>query len=485
MEQYELPDGWVWAAISEFADIIMGQSPPSSTYNDKGIGLPFFQGKADFGQVFPIPRYWCSKPGKIAQPGDVLMSVRAPVGPTNLADAESCIGRGLCAIRPLSDIPSFYVLRYLRLIEEQIAEMGQGSTFTAISRSDVETIQVPLAPLPEQLRIVDKIEALFEQSRTAREALDAIPALLRRFRQAVLAAAFRGELSTRDPNDEPASALLERILEERRRRWEDDLRARGKDPRRYTYPEPAPPDTSGLPELPEGWVWASLGLLFTVTIGGTPSRSKAEYWDGDIPWVSSGEVAFCRISSTHERITLAGLTNSNAKLNPPGTVLLAMIGEGKTRGQSAILDIPAATNQNIASILCSETLIPPEWVYLWLMYQYEETRGGGVGGAQPALNTERVKALLMPLAPLPEQQRIVRRIAPLLGYADAVETGSAVARRRLDRLDQSILARAFRGELVPQDPNDEPASVLLERIRAERSRRVGERASRRKDKGRK
>jgi type I restriction enzyme S subunit len=460
----------------------MGQSPPSSTYNDKGIGLPFFQGKADFGQVFPIPRYWCSKPGKIAQPGDVLMSVRAPVGPTNLADAESCIGRGLCAIRPLSDIPSFYVLRYLRLIEEQIAEMGQGSTFTAISRSDVETIQVPLAPLPEQLRIVDKIEALFEQSRTAREALDAIPALLRQFRQAVLAAAFRGELSTRDPNDEPASVLLERILKERRRRWEEDLRARGKDPRRYTYPEPAAPDTRDLPELPEGWCWTSVSevarfIQYGYTANSSPDFSGPHYLritdiqHDSVDWSS---VPRCEIEEE----------NLSKYLLKPGDIVFAR--SGATAGKSYLItDCPVAV---FASYLIRVQLFPqimPEYLYAFFRsgdyWDQIITRGN----AQPNANAQVLGAVKFPLAPLSEQRQIVSRIQSLFTQADIVEGAAELARRRLDRLDQSILARAFRGELVPQDPNDEPASVLLERIRAERSRRVGERASRRKDKGRK
>ena len=104
------------------------------------------------------------------------------------------------------------------------------------------------------------------------------------------------------------------------------------------YQEPPAPDTTDLPELPEGWCWATLGRLFAVTIGGTPARDKPEYWNGHIPWVSSGEVAVGRIVKTREQITPEGLANSNAKLHAPGTVLLAMIGEGKTRGQVALLE---------------------------------------------------------------------------------------------------------------------------------------------------
>src|SRR5437016_5029318 len=101
-----LPKGWAEASLSEIADVILGQSPPSSTYNQEQIGLPFYQGKSDFGSIYPIPQTWCSSPKKIAQAGDVLVSVRAPVGPTNICPDVSCIGRGLAAVRGLQEIPT-------------------------------------------------------------------------------------------------------------------------------------------------------------------------------------------------------------------------------------------------------------------------------------------------------------------------------------------------------------------------------------------
>jgi len=112
--KWALPDGWVWTTLEATCEIVMGQSPPSTTYNAEGTGLPFYQGKAEFGDLSPTPIKWCSKPQKIAEPGDVLISVRAPVGPTNLCREKSCIGRGLAAIRPEATMPSLYFLYFLR-----------------------------------------------------------------------------------------------------------------------------------------------------------------------------------------------------------------------------------------------------------------------------------------------------------------------------------------------------------------------------------
>jgi type I restriction enzyme S subunit len=250
------------------------------------------------------------------------------------------------------------------------------------------------------------------------------------------------------------------------------MTARGKAPKddkwKAKYVEPVAPDTSDLPELPEGWCWSSLGELFEIRVGATPSRSKPEYWGGGVPWVSSGEVSFCRIGQTRETISATGLRNSSAQLNPAGSVLLGMIGEGRTRGQAAILTCPACNNQNSAAIWVSEAGLPPEYVYYFLMEQYEVTRTRGSGNNQPALNKSRVQGIPIPLPPLAEANRIVVHIEEHESVIESLAADSRLSISRLARLRQSILKWAFDGRLVDQDPTDEPASVLLERIRAER-----------------
>lgn len=144
--------------LSDVAKIIMGQSPPSETYNLEGIGLPFFQGKADFGELYPNPRVYCSQPIRIAEPGDILISVRAPVGPTNVSKTRSCIGRGLSAIRSEKSIDADYLLYFLRYFEPILSIEGTGSTFDAIAREDLEQIKVPLPRLTEQKRIADILQ---------------------------------------------------------------------------------------------------------------------------------------------------------------------------------------------------------------------------------------------------------------------------------------------------------------------------------------
>ena len=176
--------------LKDCCTIIAGQSPESKFYNTDGIGLPFFQGKADFGELYPTIRVYCSQPTKTAEKGDILLSVRAPVGPTNLAPCKVCIGRGLTAIRPSKELLTRYVLLYFRYFEAQLATKGTGTTFNSITQSIVKNLEIPIPPISEQERIVARIEEMFSQLDTAVETLQKTKAQLTVYRQAVLKEAF-------------------------------------------------------------------------------------------------------------------------------------------------------------------------------------------------------------------------------------------------------------------------------------------------------
>lgn len=142
--------------LSEIAEIISGQSPPSSTYNNSGNGIPFFQGKADFGKKHPKVRYWCTKPTKISVPNDILMSVRAPVGPVIINNVKACIGRGIGIIRVNQNVSLDYIYYYLKINEEKIASLGVGSTFKAISQKDLKQLEILIPKnFSDQIRIAE------------------------------------------------------------------------------------------------------------------------------------------------------------------------------------------------------------------------------------------------------------------------------------------------------------------------------------------
>jgi len=149
--QPKLPSSWRLVKLRDVSLINMGQSPPSSSYNTEGKGLPFFQGKAEFGKLYPSPVKWCTLPKKTADSEDILISVRAPVGPTNLSPSHCCIGRGLAAVKPRAEMPPRYFLYYLRTIEDSWDQVATGTTFKAIGKKQLEDLDLPLAPSPSNI----------------------------------------------------------------------------------------------------------------------------------------------------------------------------------------------------------------------------------------------------------------------------------------------------------------------------------------------
>jgi type I restriction enzyme S subunit len=352
----------------------------------------------------------------------------------------------------------FYFLKW-----KALGTLDQSTAIPSLSRDSYSDVVIPVAPLPEQRRIVARIDELFAEIADGEAALTRARQGLDTWRRALLKAAVTGEL-TRDWREanrpaETGADLLARIRVER-----CTMVQRGG--RRRRPAQLSPIVTDSLPTLPEGWVWASLGDLFDVTTGSTPSRAEPSFWGGGtIPWVSSGEVAFCRIKKTRERITSVALNGSSNRVHPPGTVLLAMIGEGKTRGQCAILDIAACNNQNSAAIRVGSTPIQPQYIYYVLQERYYRSRKESRGGNQPALNAGKVASMAIPLPSLEEIGEMVRRLDDFLALGEAGEHEYDEAIVAQLKLRQSVLKAAFEGRLVPQNPADESASVMLGRLR--------------------
>ncbi len=169
---------WNVKELGKICDIVAGQSPPSETYNKNQEGLPFFQGKTDFGEFFPTVRTWCSKPNKLAEPDDILISVRAPVGATNVCNIVACIGRGLAAIKPSDQINQKYLLYYFRYYEPIFSKSGNGAIFSAITMSDLKSVQIPLPPLPIQKKIAAVLEKADELRRQREEQIKRLDDLL-------------------------------------------------------------------------------------------------------------------------------------------------------------------------------------------------------------------------------------------------------------------------------------------------------------------
>ena len=280
----------------------------------------------------------------------------------------------------------------------------------------------------------------------------------KKLRQKILDLAIRGKLVPQDPNDEPASVLLERIKAEKERLIKEGKIKRSKK----TTKTSDTPHYENVPfEIPENWVWTTLGNIGIWQSGGTPSRSNKSYYGGNIPWLKTGDLNDGLITNIPEGITEEAVTNSSAKINPTGSVLMAMY--GATIGKLGILTFPATTNQ--ACCACIEYYAITQYYLFYFLLSHRDifiAKGGG--GAQPNISKEIIVNTAIPLPPLPEQERIIIEIERWFAFIDEIEQNKTDLQFIIKKTKSKILDLAIHGKLVPQDPNDEPASELLKRI---------------------
>jgi type I restriction enzyme, S subunit len=425
----ELPEGWTKQALGSIADCRLGKMLDAE--KNQGELRPYLRntnvqwGTIDLSDVKEMRITDDERDRYALLPGDLLVCEGGEPGRCAVwrDDREMYVQKALHRVRPLNGTSVEYLRWFLQhaTLTGALENLCTGSTIKHLPGRQLARIIVPSPPVWEQRRIADWLNEIEPRRASITDRLAAASAIVDRLRAAVLAAACSGRL-TAD--------------------WRDEH------------------GTAAAAELPDGppaaWKPNRLGDVARVMLGGTPSRKVAAYWGGDVPWVSSGEVANCRLGSTREKITEEGLANCNAKVYPAGTVLIAMIGEGKTRGQAAILDIAAATNQNAAGVVVNRDVLDPEYVWRWALSEYERTRDVGRGGNQPALNGQKVRELIIPVPPLEEQQEILRRVAAALTSADRLTTAVAAAEMTMDRAMRGALAKGFCGEY---GPDVEPATI--------------------------
>lgn len=378
---------WRNVKLGAVCEVIAGQSPPSSTYNTKGEGLPFFQGKADFGEIHPNIRTWCSVPNKIAKPLDILLSVRAPVGPTNICNVQSCIGRGLAAIRPNGKTDPKFVYYYFQFIEPILSTKGNGSTFSAITIGDVKDLNFPLPPLPIQ----QKIAAILDQADALRKKDRELMAKYDELLQAVFYDMFG------DP-----------VRNER------------------------------------GWETKCLVNCVEMKGGGTPNTSNPNYFDGNIPWVSPKDMKSRFISTSIDKITEKAIKESSTKLIEVNSVLIVVrSGILKKTLPIAITVVPVAINQDMKALKCKPLLSP-----IFLMFQLEALSNQILqsvrGTTADNISSDVLKNIVLITPPKKLQNKFESQALNIQLQKNKMKSQV----QNSEVLFQSLLQRAFKGELV-------------------------------------
>lgn len=434
----DLPDGWRWVKLGEVCKLKNGFAFKSTEYRTVGVpvirisdinnGVVSSEGSV---KVSPNEEY----ENYLVENDDILVAMSgATTGKFGIFKSKEKAYQnqrvGKFKILNEKILDNHFLFHQINALKRQIEKDAYGGAQPNISSTKIEQMEVLLPPIDAQLSIVSKIEELLSELDKGKQQLETAQQQLKIYRQAVLKWAFEGKLS------ELGSVGLkdDRI---------SDVIAKNEILQSFN---PKNPNSDS--ELPQGWKWVTIGDLFEVFIGSTPKRNVSQYWNGTINWVSSGEIAFNNITATKEKITKLGLENTSCKVHPVGTVIIAMIGEGKTRGQAAILKIEASHNQNTAAIRVNNNIYRSELLYYYLVLKYEDNRKVGSGNNQKALNKERVKGIKIPLPPIEQQHLIIQEIESRLSVCDKVEETITTSLHQAETLRQSILKKAFEGKLV-------------------------------------
>ncbi|EBE4780878.1 hypothetical protein FHK17_15890 [Salmonella enterica] len=449
--KFHTPNSWILSSLPDIAGINMGQSPSSSDVNEQGEGIVFFQGKAEFGKLYPTPRKYCTKPTKIASVGDILLSIRAPVGPTNIATEITAIGRGLAAISAHCGLTDpKYLLYYFRCIEPWLSTQGTGSTFKAISGQFIKELKAPLPSFAEQKIIAEKLDTLLAQVDSTKARLEQIPQILKRFRQSILASAVNGNLT-----------------EQWRKKNSLNI---------------------------DNWKKLTLGhIVKNIEAGKNLKCIETPPHDEQYGIIKISAVTWGEYDEDESKTLPDDSLFVESRRIATGDFLISRANTLELLGNPVIVKKVTKNlmlSDKVLRLVMADNDKPWVNIFLRSCYGRREIEFRSTGN-QLSMRNIGQKALLeipMPKPSIEERHEIVRRVEQLFAWADTIEKQVNNALTRVNNLTQSILAKAFRGELTAQWRSENPdlisgensAAALLEKIKAERATSDGKKTSRKK-----
>jgi len=405
MTTQTLPKNWARSTVAKAATVIMGQSPDSQFVNEDEVGIPFLQGNAEFTDKYPSPAHWVTKPTKLSNKDDILISVRAPVGEMNIADKEYCIGRGLAAIR-FSEVDNRFGWYAIAYHKDQLSKLAQGSTFTAISSKDFSIFEI--------IHPIDSVEqrAIADILSTLDEAITQSESLVRKYQ-----------------------SIKQGLM--------SDLLMRGVDENGELRPE----NKTRLQKSPFGlfpmeWEVVLMDKVAIRGSGHTPSRSHPEYWNGGIKWVSladSSKLDKVFISETDKNISELGIQNSSAVKHPAGTVIIS---RDAGIGKSAIITDEMAVSQHFIAWTCGKRLTNL-FLYYWLQYRKRDFESIAFGSTIQTIGLQYFRDLKVVLPPLEEQ----KSIAEILFTAEKMIDEEAANLGKLNYLKQGLMQDLLSGQV--------------------------------------
>lgn len=472
---------WTQTTLGDVGDWGSGGTPLKAHTDYYGGTIPWLvigdlnDGLVTVAETHITEKGLANSSAKRVPVGTLLIAMYGSIGKLGIAGIECATNQAIAYCKVNSAIAECRFLFYfLRAIRSQLLSSGQGLAQQNISQKLLKATPIQLPPLAEQLRIVAKVDELIalcdrlesEQSDgesahaqlvdsllgTLRQSTDAeevasnwqriaehfdtlltTEGSIDALKQTVLQLAVAGKLVEQHSSDEPAAELLKRIA----------CVAIGPSTKNSKAPKSRHPSIfeNGPYTLPDGWVWTNIESISNVGTGATPSRINPAYFNPpEIPWVTSGETREPFISVTAEMVSSLALKETNLTVYPVGTLIVAMYGQGKTRGQIAELVIEAATNQACAAIVPAVSDIAMrKYIKVYFLKIYDEIREEAAGGAQPNLNVGKIKSTLISLPPLAEQHRIVAKVDELMAICDRMKDGLREARGQQSRLADTLI----------------------------------------------
>ncbi|WP_271915992.1 restriction endonuclease subunit S [Flavonifractor plautii] len=428
---FDIPDSWEWVRlgnISSYAETKQKVNATSADPSIWGLDLEDIEKGGRLLEYKTVGERKAVGDKTVFTKGDILYSKLRPYLLKILVAPDD----GICTpeivpFRVYGGIDPSYIVNYLKspYVDNLINSITYGVKMPRVGTETMTSLLVPIPPLEEQRRIVEKIDEVasavsaYDVAYQKNEALNStFPETLKK---SILQEAVQGKLVPQDPSDEPAEALLERIRAEKQRLVKEGKIKKDKhesvifrrDNSHYEKLDGVERCIDDeLPfEIPESWAWARLGNIGDWGSGATPSRTHPEYYDGSIPWLKTGDLTDSYITDIPEGISQLALEKTSVRLNESGSVLMAMY--GATIGKLGILTYSATTNQ--ACCACKPVYgVETLFLFYFLMSQRTAFIKRGEGGAQPNISKEKIVTTLMPLPPLAEQHRIVQRIEELL-----------------------------------------------------------------------
>ena len=397
---FEVPDNWVWTTLGEILELVSGQDFPPEKYNANIAGIPYIIGASNIENEQLIINRWTESPSVYSYLNDLLVVCKgAGVGKMAINKiGVAHIARQIQAVRGYTNYTDIkYIKAVVKNNIENIISKANG-LIPGLKRELLLSLQLPLPPISEQHRIVYEIERWFSLIDQIEQGKADLQSIIKQAKSKILDLAIHGKLVPQNPNDEPAIELLKRI-----------------------NPDFTPCDNGHYPQLPfeapQNWSWTTLGKIGKWQSGSTPNRLNKDYYNGNIPWIKTGDLNNGYITHIPESITEKALNETSVKLNPTGSVLIAMY--GATIGKIGILTFPATTNQ--ACCACEVfNGIDKEFLFLFLLSHREEFIKMGGGGAQPNISKEKIINTYIPLPPFAEQKRIVNTVNVLFTKLDDI-----------------------------------------------------------------